>query len=72
MKKLIVFIMAMMAIQLRAQHHDWEDPSVLGINKLPYHATLQLPSKWKECEEIVSRRRRVMELPSISTSTIHL
>ncbi len=54
MKKLIVFIMAMMAIQLRAQHHDWEDPSVLGINKLPYHATLQLPSKWKECEEIVS------------------
>lgn len=54
MKKLIVFIVAMMAIQLHAQHHDWEDPSVLGINKLPYHATLQLPSKWKECEEIVS------------------
>ena len=43
-----------MAIQLHAQHHDWEDPSVLGINKLPYHATLQLPSKWKDCEEIVS------------------
>ena len=54
MKKLIVFIVAMMAIQLHAQHNDWEDPSVLGINKLPYHATLQLPSKWKECEEIVS------------------
>ena len=47
-------MVAMMAIQLHAQHHDWEDPSVLGINKLPYHATLQLPSKWKECEEIVS------------------
>ncbi len=30
MKKLIVFIVAMMAIQLHAQHHDWEDPSVLG------------------------------------------
>lgn len=54
MKKLIVFIVAMMAIQLQAQHYDWEDPSALGINKLPYHATLQLPSKWKECEEIVS------------------
>ena len=26
----------------------------MGINKLPYHATLQLPSKWKECKEIVS------------------
>lgn len=23
---------------------DWENPHVLGINKLPYHATLQLPS----------------------------
>ena len=34
--------------------HDWENPHVLGINKLPYHATLQLPSKWKECKEIVS------------------
>jgi len=33
---------------------DWENPAVLGINKLPYHATLQLPSKWKECKEIVS------------------
>ena len=33
---------------------DWEHPAVLGINKLPYHATLQLPSKWKECKEIVS------------------
>ena len=27
------------------QPHDWENPHVLGINKLPYHATLQLPSK---------------------------
>ena len=33
---------------------DWENPSVLSINKLPYHATLPLPSKWKECKEIVS------------------
>ena len=34
--------------------NDWENPAVLGINKLPYHATLQLPSKWKDCEEIMS------------------
>ena len=34
--------------------HDWENPAVLGINKLPYHATLQLPSKWNDCKEIIS------------------
>ena len=34
--------------------HDWENPAVLGINKLPYHATLQLPSLQDKCEEIVS------------------
>ena len=34
--------------------HDWENPAVLGINKLPYHATLQLPSKQKACKEIVN------------------
>ena len=37
-----------------AQSHDWENPAVLGINKLPYHATLQLPSREKDCKEIVS------------------
>ena len=34
--------------------HDWENPQVIGINKLPYHATLQLPSREGECKEIVS------------------
>ena len=43
------------ALQVPAQvTHDWENPAVLGINKLPYHATLQLPSREKECKEIVS------------------
>lgn len=37
-----------------SQPRDWENPAVLGINKLPYHATLQLPSKQKECKEIIS------------------
>ena len=39
---------------MQAQTHDWENPAVLGINKLPYHATLQLPSRQKECREIQS------------------
>ena len=29
---------------MQAQTHDWENSAVLGINKLPYHATLQLPT----------------------------
>ena len=46
---------SVLALQAQAQEtHDWENPAVLGINKLPYHATLQLPSKEKECKEIVS------------------
>ena len=53
--KRIAFISAwMLAMTVQAQIHDWENPAVLGINKLPYHATLQLPSKWRECQEIQS------------------
>ena len=56
MKKHIIIIASVLAIAAQAQEvHDWENPHVLGINKLPYHATLQLPSKWKECKEIVPR-----------------
>ena len=48
-------MISLLVLQTQAQTtHDWENPSVLSINKLPYHATLQLPSKWKECKEIVS------------------
>ncbi|MBR5989025.1 MAG: DUF4981 domain-containing protein [Prevotella sp.] len=43
-----------LTVSVQAQSHDWENPAVLGINELPYHATLQLPSKQKECKEIVS------------------
>ena len=53
MKIVLVFLASVLAITAQAQN-DWENPHVLGINKLPYHATLQLPSKWKECKEIVS------------------
>ena len=54
MKRFIIILASMLAITAQAQVHDWENPAVLGINKLPYHATLQLPSKEKECKEIVS------------------
>ena len=54
MKKYIIIIASLLAITAQAQTHDWENPHVLGINKLPYHATLQLPSKQKECREIQS------------------
>ncbi len=40
--------------EIKAKNPDWENPQVIGINKLPYHSTLQLPSKEDECEEIVS------------------
>ena len=56
MKRLALFITAVsISTCLNAQTpHDWENPAVLSINKLPYHATLQLPSKEEECKEIVS------------------
>ncbi len=48
-------IAALLTLHVQAQPAaDWENPAVLGINKLPYHATLQLPSREKECQEIVS------------------
>ena len=58
MKRLTTIVIALcswMSATAQAQTiNDWENPAVLGINKLPYHATLQLPSKEKECKEIVS------------------
>ena len=52
---LFFLLTSLLAITAQAQEsHDWENPHVLGINKLPYHATLQLPSKQKECQEILS------------------
>ena len=55
MKRLILIIAALMGFNAGAQNvPDWENPDLLGINKLPYHATLQLPSKMKECPEILS------------------
>ena len=54
MKRLITITALALSMAAQAQVNDWENPAVLGINKLPYHATLQLPSKQKECKEIVN------------------
>ncbi|MBQ4407993.1 MAG: beta-galactosidase [Bacteroidales bacterium] len=55
MKRLLLIFAALMGFDAGAQNvPDWENPDILGVNKLPYHATLQLPSKMKECQEIVS------------------
>ena len=50
----LLMVLLTLDANAQAQTRDWENPAVLSINKLPYHATLQLPSKWKECREIVS------------------
>ena len=54
MKRFAFAWLLLLGIVAHAQVEDWENPAVLGINKLPYHATLQLPSKEKDCPEIVS------------------
>ena len=54
MRKGLVLWALLLPLAVSAQTPDWENPQVLGINKLPYHATLQLPSRQKDCQEIVS------------------
>ena len=54
MKHLLLVLTVLWPLQALAQAPDWENPAELGINKLPNHATLQLPSREKECPEIVS------------------
>ena len=55
----LVFIPCASAMADGVQHKntnnvDWENPQIIGINKLPYHSTLQLPSREHLCKEIVS------------------
>lgn len=56
MKKTLFFIgLLAVTVLIKAQAPcEWENPAIVGINKLPYHATLQLPSKERECPEIIS------------------
>lgn len=54
MKSYVIIPALLLAMTAQAQVKDWENPAIFGINKLPYHATLQLPSKQKESKEIMS------------------
>ncbi len=57
MKINIYFFLLLLAIPefCRAnEKHDWENPHVLGINKLPYHVTLGLPSEIDSRSDVVS------------------
>lgn len=54
MKHLTLLLFLVPIVSANAQVADWENPHLFGVNKLPYHATLQLPSKEAECKEIVS------------------
>lgn len=51
---LLSIILLTSSFAAHSQAVDWEDPSVLSSNKLPYHCTLQLPSLQGNCPEIVS------------------
>ncbi|MDE6380371.1 MAG: DUF4981 domain-containing protein [Muribaculaceae bacterium] len=50
----ITFVVACILTSVSAHSHDWENPRVLGINKLPYHVTLGLPSGNAGRQDIVS------------------
>ncbi len=42
------------SLAIAGEARDWENPHVLGINKLPYHVTLGLPSGKDERQDVIS------------------
>ncbi len=55
MKTILIIGLMLIVLQSKSQAPaDWENPSVIGINKEAYHSSLVLPSKKNECKEIVS------------------
>ena len=55
-RNLFLSVLALaLSLQVGAQGlPEWEDPQVIGINKEAYHATLTLPSKKAECQQVRS------------------
>ena len=55
-RNLFLSVLALaLSLQVGAQGlPEWEDPQVIGINKETYHATLTLPSKKAECQQVRS------------------
>jgi len=53
MKRSLLFFLPLFPVIMTAQSlPDWENPAVLGINKLPYHVTLGNPSTHRSNPEI--------------------
>lgn len=52
--RLFTFLFPLFTFTTLSAQPEWENPEVVGINKLPYHSTLQLPSREADCSEIVS------------------
>lgn len=53
-KHLCMMLFAVPFVGIAGECNDWENPHVLGINKLPYHVTLGMPSKAALRSDIVS------------------
>lgn len=47
-------LLAIPLMSVAGEIKDWENPHVLGISKLPYHATLGMPSKSSGRNDVVS------------------
>lgn len=58
MKRIFALYLSLFALHFSpifAQRNDWENPEVVGINKMDYHATLTLPSRKlanRECRSL--------------------
>ena len=50
----LALLLFAVSIQSKADTPDWENPQVIGINKLPYHNTLMLPSMQEQLGERIS------------------
>lgn len=53
----IILLLQVLLLSAQERRNDWENQHVLGINKLPYHATLMLPSEREFHEEWLSLDR---------------
>ena len=53
-KYILIGLLSTSFASIANEKHDWENPHVLGINKLPYHVTLGLPSEVGKRPDVVS------------------
>lgn len=53
-RKTILLTSDAVDVTVARERFDWEDPHVIGINKEPYHATLDLPTKIADRSDVMS------------------